>query len=373
MESPDLLVAGKRRSHTQNLLPDGEWKAVSGWPLSELGAYAVEVARPSLLLFANRARPLWRQAIYVALATEALNDTAAFIRRSGVFATAAARALGESLADLLPNFSPVEILTGCFGETPVGLMPILRKLGHHPLKRETYHLLAQWHQNPAVHAHRCRLLQHMVLIDQGRVDAVEMLDSTLLTPAVIPFLVSSRDAKGLNEAVSTIRRLCHSATDEALRESAKALQGEKTITAWVRTWLRKADRLPIPFQGDSECRPLRTGAELEDAGKRFKNCLGNHCMTAVLSGRISVVEYLPEPAVALLARLSGEHWVVGSIHGPKNNEVSNDLSNQFQAKLMTFGPHIHAAVEVDASQLAILRNHFGDFEPFEIEWLGLDA
>jgi hypothetical protein len=307
--------------------------------------------------------------VFLALATNALKTEEIF--RERLFGSITPSQNAESVATLLPCLSPAEIVRASLGRLPAGLMPVLRRLGSEPLRQESYSLLVEWHQDSAGQSRRIRILECMPMIDQGRIDAVELLDPCLLNVAVLPFLVSADDARDLNGALATIRTVCAGATDQALEESAKALQREKTITAWIRSWLRKADQLPIPFEGDCECRPLRTCAEIEDAGLRFKNCLGSHCLTAVISGKISVVEFLPEPALALLARLSGGHWVIGSLHAPNNRNLDNSLSQRFTRKLLAFGAHIHTAAEADTTVVAYVKKYLGDYDPLDARRLGM--
>lgn len=349
-----------------NVLPDNEWHPLSGWPLLVIGELAEATDRPALLLYANRAKALWRQSLFFALAAGSDEESPAF-SWSGHAETTDVTAMAETLQDR----SPKEIVSASIGDIPAGL-GVLRRIGMHPLRADTYRAIHKWHREPGRDHYRCDLLQRLHSLDQERLDAISVLDRLLMVPAVIPFVQKEKDALQLNSALALIRGLCGSATDEALWVSSRELHGEKTVNAWVESWLRRADQLPVPFDGDQECRPLRTGADLQDAGQRFKNCLGNECLAAVIGGRVSVVEYLPDPAVVLLGRLADGHWVVGSVHGPRNLPVTDDLVRRVKTKVSSFGPHIHIAAEVEPNKLGILRKYFGCYDPFDLEWLGLD-
>ena len=171
-------------SSIHNLLPDDEWLPVTGWPLKELGTLAKITDTPSLLVFANRARPRWRQALYLALAIGAFDTADVFLKRSGLDTSGTRDDQLRRIALSLPVWTPGKILTACFDGPPRGLMSILKKFDHEPLRRESYGLLARWHQDHQRDNARCNVLQRMVTLNQGRVDAVETLDPILLTPAL---------------------------------------------------------------------------------------------------------------------------------------------------------------------------------------------
>lgn len=357
----------KTRSSAFNRLPDGQWVAITGWPLAELGAYAHECACPSLLVFAQQARPLWRQSVYFALAVGDL-------RRLGTTWEGQPPLTSDSGPDqehMLALLSPTEIIARSLASKSAGIVSALRKLGHEPLDREGYSLLAEWFQEPGRHAKKLRVLENMAVLDQERIDALASLCPEFLTPSALPFITSYKAAQEMNRLLTVIRRLCGSATEEAIAESAKCLQGQLTLAGWARDWLRKADKLLAPFPADAFCRPLVTGDELIDAGARFKNCLGDQCMTAILCGRICAVEYLKEPAIAILAKLSGSAWVVGGIHGPRNRPVRDDLASEFRARLATY-PGVYVAADYDREDAVLIGKYFGMYEPFELELIGFD-
>ena len=359
-----------------NVMPDDEWLPVSDWPLAQLGQIAEATDTPALLLFANRARPRWRQAVYLLLALGLAETPGAFIRRVGASAAEANSAEQlQMMARLLPRLSPIQIISGCFqGPPPSGLMSVLRKLDHEPLTPETYRLLVRWHEDQPGEYLRCHLMQKMVTLDQARIDAIEALDPVLMVPALLPFIHSKPEAERINEVLHVIRMLCSDADPETLRKSARELQGVTTIRSWVEGWLRRADRLPAPpFEGDDECRPLVTGPDLEIATRRFKNCLSNRYLAPILSGKIAVVEYVAGPALALMSRLSDGHWLLVSIHAPANRPVSDELSERVVRKVRSFGAHIHVLEKPDPKVVEVVQHVFGGFEPFDLEWQALEG
>ncbi|MEQ1782970.1 MAG: hypothetical protein ABMA14_16545 [Hyphomonadaceae bacterium] len=362
------------RFSDHNILNDNAWLPVCGWPLRELGGLAETTNTPSLLVFANRARPQWRQAVYLALATGALNVPAAFAARIGAAIPddSPADAL-QTVVRLLPTLSPGKILASCLDETTVGLLGVIKKLDHHPLRPETYRDLVRWHHEPRRDDVRCRALQKMFVLDQGWIDAVEALDPVLMTQPILHFTRTKTDAERLNQVLRVIQKLCSDADYETLQKSARELDGRATIRNWAEGWLRRADRLlPPPFDGDHECRPVLSGPAVHDIAQRFKNCLSNRYMAAILSGKVAVVEYSPGPALALLSRLSGGHWLLVSIHAPGNRPVSDDLAERVRKKIRSFGTHIHVPEEPHSDVEEVMHYIFGGFEPFDLEWLAIE-
>ncbi len=357
-----------------NMLAENEWLPVTGWPLKELGTIAEATAFPSLLLFANRARTHWRQTIYLALALGAFDQPEQFLRRVGYSELDASTTCPlQVMVRALPVLPPTRIITGCFEQVPQGLIAALRKLECDPVLPETYRLLARWHQDQPREFARCNLLQKMVTLNQGRIDALETLDSALLIPAVLNFTYSQADAERLNNVLGVIRGLCTEADFDTLRTSARELQGTSTVRNWAEKWFRRADKLPPPpFVGDDECRPLIGASEVEDAARRFKNCLSNRHMASVLSGKVAVVEYVPEPTLALLANLSGGHWLLVSVHGAGNRPVPPETEARVQAKVLSFGSHIHKLEQPDKQVMDVLDYCFGGFEPFDLEWQAVE-
>jgi hypothetical protein len=356
-------------SSSPNALTDDRWMPFGGWPLAEFGCLAEVTDTPGLLLFANRARPRWRQAVFLALAVDALNTPDLFLMRIGNNPPDDVDPL-KYVAERLPLLSPLTIINGCFDEIPNGLMPVLGKLGHEPLEARTYRRIIEWLGDPT-HDRRRRILQQLVTIDQSKIDVLEELDDILLAFPVVATSGTRDDAAQLNRRVAFIQRLCADATPDALRQSACALHGISLVNSWTASWLRRADQLGAPpFPADAQCQPITTAPELAGLARRFRNCLVSHYMQAFLGGRITIVEYLPEPgALALLARLDAGWWVTLSVHVSGNGPVETSLEQMVRHTIASKSERILNVASVDPIADAILRKVFpmSDFFNFEAE------
>ena len=269
--------------NTHNLLPDSQWAPISGWALEAIGSLAERTGRDSLLTFACRSRPRWRQSVFMALALDLPDDGARFLSKS-IGSRSNPSDDSRSVADVLPALSPAQILDACFDTRPAGLLGVLGKVGFQTLDKETYRLLASWFALPKHASHFISALQGMTEIDQARMDVLSVLNPVLLKPALLSLTNTKAAAHQLNAAMNLIKEVCSSATDEALKASAHEMQGQTTISAWCVSWLRRADRFPPPpFVGDEECFPLTTAAQIIEAGQRFKNCLGTRYLAPGLA------------------------------------------------------------------------------------------
>lgn len=336
-----------------------EWTPIIGWPLKRLGHLAEAADHPAFLMKALRTRPLWRQAVYSALAVNAFDDPAKFLNRA-LAVQSPARAL-KAMVELLPALSPKQVIRGTFeGPAPHGLAGTLGKLGDAPLTVDAYEALIRWHHPKTRDELRYRYLQRQVELDQDHVDAIRILDDVFLVPAMNG-ANDIRQAQKLNEQLRVVKRLCSAADDDTLLTDAQSLSGKTLQRAFVMKWLMRADRLAVPFEGDAECRPVGSARELVDVARRFKNCLNKLYVGPVLSGRLAVVEYLPLPALALLKHLSNDNWLVASIHGPGNNPVPSEIEEAVRQKVLSFGGHIHVLHQCDPDIAGVLRSVFGGF------------
>lgn len=155
----------------------------------------------------------------------------------------------------------------------------------------------------------------------------------------------------------------------ALAMSATALAGEQTLRNWVREWLHKADQLAIPFDETDLFRPATDVEAMIDIGKRFKNCVGTHCVAAAIAGKLAVLEYLPEPALVVVCPLDGEHWLVGGVHTRQNKKVDAGLRQRVMDALKQTSDNLRFPVEQDADECQILGRHLQWFDPvtFDLE------
>lgn len=348
-----------RVGNNHNLLPDDEWAPLIGWPLKVIGEFADRSGQHELLAFVCRSRPRWRQALFLALAHGAIDDPASFLAKAGIPYCGHVGADGV-IANTIPAMSPHDIVDACFEARPMGLLGVLGKLGFQTLSADAYRHLASWHAPE--HAMRYgHILQKMTVINEERIKALAVLNPVLTQPALLPFIRNEEAARELNAAVDLIAEVCSEATGDALRASARDLQGQTTISAWCESWLRRADRFPAPpFAGDAECFPLTTADQVIEAGQRFKNCLGTRYLAPAIGGSISIVEFGPGLAIALLLRLHDDHWFFLGCHAPRNKPVPEELVARVEKKVLSFSPNIHARSSSNRDQILVLQKYLID-------------
>jgi hypothetical protein len=360
-------LISKPRSSKHNLLPDGEWNSISGWPLSAIGRFANRADRPAFLMFVSQARALWRQALFLSFAIRAMEEPIEFLRRLGIESEHHQENSFATLCDLLHLFSPAEIVSAASGVEAPGIVGTLRRLGDTPVRPETYRTLVAWHAEDDPDP-RTWLLQRMVSLDQDRLDALAILDPVFWVGAALPFITSPKAAEDLNNALELVRQHCSTATTEALRKSATALSGEKTIDRWVADWLRQADNFVIPFPEDNVLKPASSAKEVIEMGRRFGNCLGSHCLAAVISGKLSVIEYLPDPAVVILARLDHDNWLLAGTHVAKNRQVPEYLRLAIRDVVQAKCPSVRVVAEPGVAERQVLGRYLPWFDPSDMQF-----
>lgn len=317
------------------------YPALSGWLLSEL--VALEEHASGILLTATRAGPAWRNAVALAAASGVLERPDDFLLRACA-EDHGSRPWPEVVAilcSLLTEMKPADIVTATLGECPDGLLGALKKIGPDPLTTPGAYLRlhALFASDLPEHRARRRVIEQLVSLNDDLLQVCECLDLALLTPEVARNTRTAIEAHRLNELAATIRRVCSTATDEALRQSIEQ-SGRFHISNWARGWISRADRLPTsPLPTDDDPDLLRvTPASAAEVGREFRNCLATKASRLAL-GLWAAVAWRERGLIVSLTKLQDGDWLVTGIHAHGNGDVTRDMVEAVQAKFTRPGIH----------------------------------
>lgn len=356
------------RPQAQDGAPGRDWFfPLNGWLLTAL--VRLEEDAPHTLLFAYKAGALWRNAVAVAIATGALERPENFLLRAhgeldeGKVATS----LRAQFAAAICTMRPQAIVEAALDEVPPSLCGALQKIGFSPLSTaEAYRrLIALLASTSAVGRARRRVLEQIsgCRLTDDILQVVECLDLAVLTPTTATQVRNAEEAHRLNASLGAIRRLCSTATDAALRESADALGIAFDSRRFARSWLAKADRLEplgIPLDRDPDIVRINP-ATAEAAGRRWRNCIAGyaHEMAAGASA-FFVIEKL---SVIAVLRLTDAGWLLVGVHTHDNGPISREVVATVTSRLSGLGVLCIRPISGDA----VVASAVGGFRR-EIDW-----
>ena len=201
---------------------------------------------------------------------------------------------------------PRHIVEAVFGSVPDGLMGVLKRLGHQPFTNtRLYRVL---HDLLATPFHRQKAIVLREIggpLNETTIQIIRELDAPWLRPEVVIRLRSLEEMRLFQEAVTLVTYLRPDLSDDDLARSFESLGARTDLQTWVSRCIQSATRFPPgpPISDDGEFRCLRTGAEMQDAARYFRNCLASKGPEVAL-GRVAFVLYTPGPALIELARLT---------------------------------------------------------------------
>ncbi len=330
-------------------------------------AARLEASSPHFLLRLLYASNLSRQAFFAFAAEIDLDHPDDFLDRLGMHAPDALADPGldplARVARALVLLKPKRVLEVLFGECPDGLLGLFARFGSGPLYgAETYRLAFELFSKPE-HRKRAKVLgQFPGQIRPEHVTVVASLDDVLVHRAVLE-RVRRGEVAALNNFARMIVDLCD-ATPALIRESLDQLavgtRGCK-MTEWAEGWLGRQVRLPFdrPIPASDPDMNLRLGRELDDLGRRLRNCAAQRKSFTFLGERLIYEVVKPgEPAVLELLRLtSGDqtHWVCEDLRARRNRRVSPETAAWVQRKLDQYGIFYQSVAHPSAEMQALHR------------------
>lgn len=307
-------------------------------------ACRLDAALPGYLAASFHASALKRTAQFIACAETDFDQPHIMAARLAAISPSdfsAADPLAQ-IARALIVLKPAPIVQASYGTLPPGLIGLLARFGHDPLRDPGDYRLAFELFSRSEHRARAKLLGQI----EGKITAkslriIARIDPIFLRPHVLERVRSETALEALHEALALIRRLVPSATDATLRESLDHLSPrDRDLSKWIEGWLRKSERLlvtpPIPA-GDPDLRliPLK---DLDEVGRKLGNCLGSRIAYGALGCRLYYEWGRDQTAAAVeLRALSGGAWVIEQIRGTHNQPVTPAGLKAIRAKLSSYG------------------------------------
>jgi hypothetical protein len=289
-----------------------EGELLLGWLGPKLIAYDEQA--PSLLRKTLQSAPLRRQAVFAALAFEAVEQ------KHQPILTSRREPDDPEFALLLRDGHASDIIEAVYGAVPDGYLGALERIGTSPLRPAHYVRLFSMFANGD--GQKASALRHVGQITDHSIQIVDELLPVLVDGKVVSRLESRAKARELNQAIAFISRVATRATDEAIQNAIRTMAPHSTLRSLVSRYLIHADRFPPqPFthDADEEIKPLDSAQSLIMAGYRFRNCLRRH-LGGALTGAIAFAEF--RDLILELKPLSGGGWLLTDVHTHKNGVVA---------------------------------------------------
>ncbi|KOX59178.1 hypothetical protein ADL19_05570 [Streptomyces purpurogeneiscleroticus] len=161
-------------------------------------------------------------------------------------------------------------------------------------------------------------------------------------PALVSKIHDVEHVPELHHALAYIRTYCSGATDAGIRASLGLLRPDDSRVDLVRAWSKRFDLLPygLDTSSDATLVVLASAAAMNDAGRRYRNCLASRISDVILGTHL-FVEYRPisrsEPGVIAELRRIERGFFLENLYGVGNTRVRADRANLVRRKLAACG------------------------------------
>ena len=327
--------------HAAEGVPGRDWfYPLSGWLLKAF--VGLDEDAPGTLLFATKSKSLWRNAVAVAIATGALDRPESFLlRANGELDECSSQSNRAQFAQAIQNMKPQQIVEAALDQVPPSLCGSLKKIGWEVLSTpDAYRRLIEMLGSKTAEGRtRRRVLEQIndCRLTDDLLQIIECLDLAILTPVTATHISTAGDAHRLNARLKGIRKMCSSASDAALRDSADAMGSQFNSRQFAQSWLSKADRLEplgIPLDHDPDIVRIN-GVSSETIGRRFRNCLSSYSREmAAGTSAFFVIESL---SVVIVLRLTDAGWLLSGVHTHRNGPVSRTVLQAVQQRISSLG------------------------------------
>jgi hypothetical protein len=304
-----------------------------GWLHAKLIAYDEQA--PSLLRKTLQSPFARRQAVFAALAFEVVEQNHQPILTSKRDGTDR-----QEFAVLLRDGSASAIIAAAYGSVPEDFLGAIERVGANPLRPSHYVRLF------SIFAHGDRrkttALRHIGRITDHSIQIVDELPSVLMDGKIVSRLDSRANARELSQAIALIRKVCSTATDEAIANAARTLPPHATLRGLLLRYLMRADRLPAqPFAHgqDQDVEPLDTAMRLSKAALQYRNCLRWHLGRALI-GNVAFAEFRGR-LILEFQPMSDGGWFLNDVHAVANGVVAPEDEKAAKEKCAQHGvPHV---------------------------------
>ncbi len=220
-------------------------------------------------------------------------------------------------------------------DAPVGLVTICGKMGEVAWKpREYRRLVALIAQSPEA----AKVLRHADRVTFDTVQALEVLPATFRRSAIVRRVEQVHEAGLIRDVADLVDRLA-AGRSEVLAERLERAPTRERFFRMLLEALRPKE-LPVPFADTARLRPLRTPKQVEDAGRRFKNCLAT-CVDQAAFGTAAFVEWRgDEPAVMELQLEGAAGWRLEELLGFENRQLKPETVHAVHKALAEQGVRV---------------------------------
>lgn len=221
---------------------------------------------------------------------------------------------GATVRAALEGARADEVARRFIGHPPSGFLKALARIGEAPWTGDAYLRLYMLFADVGGAA----VLLQTAEITVDLVHAIERLPGALRTHAIARHLAATGAADALGEGWRAIRQMRgEAAAAAAVARWARATE-PKRLFAMAAEELSPQRFDPAPFPVHPDMRRLGGTGALEDAGRRFRNCLATYVDRAAL-GTVALYEWAgPPPAAFAFARDGFFGWRLEEARGVGN-------------------------------------------------------
>ena len=302
-------------------------RGIEGWALGPM--VTLDEAAPGLLRRIVQGSDLRRQAVFLALAEGVADRPQAFLERhpSGP-EHASSMAPLACLSAILAHARVRSIVAATLDETPTHLVTLLGRIGPQPLPEDCYVRLCILAADEGAHD-RVNYLLSRKRITPTEIDKAEQLRPEVLMSKLASRIYGREDIERVNGVIQVALQACSSTTVESLSQSLRDVEAKTTTDEWLYRIIRQFDSVLVepPWWSDDEAALLATGAAMEDAGRRYRNCLQTK-LPATLGGRTFFYEFSRLKVLAEVQMLDDNTGFVEAVHGVRNQPVEDDVARR---------------------------------------------
>lgn len=232
-------------------------------------------------------------------------------------------------ARFLQSSTPDEIIVRAFDleAVPNGLMGALARattIVHEPAYYSLLRLLFLDPHSSAVRV--IRLTSRKIDFDLLRV--ISHLDAKFHHPPLVDSLRTPDEAKDFVAAWNLILERSEVTEGELLRAMRQAVRSN-SVAGFLTSFAMKIAFPPNPIQDCERYRSVKSGDDLNEVARRFRNCSRNY-FTQLADGQCALAEFQPSQGktVIIMLRQSGGRAYLDGVHATRNDHVPSGTKRE---------------------------------------------
>ncbi len=162
-----------------------------------------------------------------------------------------------------------------------GVLKVLPKLQKKPMGKKCYQNLIDAFADDRTrkrlhHAKRVRKFDLEVF------HLIKDIPEKFQSSGIIASVKTHCDLEYLNILILVSQYLNLEMPEQEIDDETSELKSMPKVEAWFKRKIEKAPFPPPPWEGNDWIKPVKSREELKAVGGRFKNCVGNYCIKALL-------------------------------------------------------------------------------------------